>query len=122
MGEHKETFLKINDKQTVELRSGSIKFKNHFKQLAAPFKICADFECNVKRVKSSNRSDNASYTEKYQAHVRCSFAYKVVCVDKRFNKPVVLYIGKNVVYSFIDTIPGEYDYCRVVIKNTLVII
>ena len=53
LGEHKETCLKINNEQTVKLRSGSIKFKNHFQQLAVPFKICADFECNVKRVKRS---------------------------------------------------------------------
>ena len=32
--ENKETFMKINGKQTVKLRSGSIKFKNHFKQCA----------------------------------------------------------------------------------------
>ena len=38
---HKETCLKINGKQTVKLKSGSIKFKNHFKQLAIPFKIYA---------------------------------------------------------------------------------
>ena len=30
---HKETCLKINGKQTVKLRSGSIKFQSHFKQL-----------------------------------------------------------------------------------------
>ena len=42
--EHKETHLKINGKQSVKLRSGSIKFKNHFKQLAVPFKISVDFE------------------------------------------------------------------------------
>ena len=29
--EHKEICLKINGKQTVKLRSGSIKFKNYFK-------------------------------------------------------------------------------------------
>ena len=90
---HRETSLKINGKQTVKLRSGSIKFKNHFKQLAAPFKIYADCECNVKRVKSSDRGDNTSYTEKYQAHILCSFAYKVVCVGNIFSKSVVLYSG-----------------------------
>ena len=65
---HRGACLKINGKQTVKLRSGAIKFKNHFKQLAMPFKIYADFECNVKRVRSSDRGDNTSYTEKYQAH------------------------------------------------------
>ena len=82
-----------------------------------PFKIYAGFECNVKRVKSSDRGDNASYTEKYQAHIPCSFAYKVVCVYNKFCKSVVLYGGKNAVYRFIETILGEYDYCRRVIKK-----
>ena len=40
---HKETCLKINGKQTVKLRSSSNKFKNHFRHLAVPFKIYADF-------------------------------------------------------------------------------
>ena len=53
--EHKENCLIINCKQSVRLRSGSIKFKNHFKQLAAPFKIYADFECNVEGVKSNDK-------------------------------------------------------------------
>ena len=33
--DHKKVCLKINGKQSVKLRSGSIKFKNSFKQLAA---------------------------------------------------------------------------------------
>ena len=36
-----------------------MKFKNYFKQLAAPFKIYAGFECNVKG--SSDGGDNTSY-------------------------------------------------------------
>ena len=35
--QHKKTCLEINGKQNVKLRSGSIKFKNYFKQLAATF-------------------------------------------------------------------------------------
>ena len=62
--EHKEVCLRINRKQTIKLRSGSIKFKNYLKQLTGSFKICADFECNVKRVKCSDRGKNASQTEK----------------------------------------------------------
>ena len=37
--EFKETCFKINGNPTVKLRSGSIKFKNSFKQLAVPFKL-----------------------------------------------------------------------------------
>ena len=60
--EHKGTCLKINGKQTVKLRGSSIKFKNHFKQLAVLVKICADFESVLKGIKGNDRKNNASYT------------------------------------------------------------
>ena len=41
---HREDCLNINDKQSVRLRNGIIKFENCFKQLPIPFKIYADFE------------------------------------------------------------------------------
>ena len=86
--EHKENCLVINAKQNVKLGKGSISFKNYSKQLPASFKIYADFECilrptSSKRVKSSDT--NGSYTEKYEDHISCSFAYKVVCVDNKFS-------------------------------------
>ena len=121
MTEYKEVCLKVNGKQTVKFKSGSINFKNYHKQLAAQFKIYADFECNVKKVKisdkSSDRNDNVSFTEKYQDHIPCRFAYRVVCVDDIFSKPTVLYRGKNAVYKFIKEIFEEYDYCKKVIKK-----
>ena len=43
--EYTENCLVINDKQTVKLGKCSISFKNYFKQLPAPFKIYAGFEC-----------------------------------------------------------------------------
>ena len=48
--EHKKSFLKINGKQNLKLKSGSIKSKNHFKQLVVPLKIYADFGCNMKEL------------------------------------------------------------------------
>ena len=47
-----------------------------------------------KRVKSSDKN-NGSYTKQYQDHIPCSFAYKVVCIDNKFSKRVVLYRGKK---------------------------
>ena len=82
----KEIQLEINGKQIVELRSGSIKFKNHFEQSAAPFKIYASFESLLNRVRSIDRNNNTSYTEKFQDHIPFSFACKVVCIDDRFSK------------------------------------
>ena len=44
---HKEDCLSINGKQSVKLEEGTIKFENYFKQIPVPFKIYADFECNL---------------------------------------------------------------------------
>ena len=83
----------INGKQSVKLKSGSIRLKSYFKQLAVPIKIYADFECLLKGVQSSDKNDS-SYTEKCEDHIPCSFAYKVVFTDNKFSKRVVLYRGK----------------------------
>ena len=52
----------------------------------------------------SSDKNNGSYTEKYQGHIPCSFAYKFVCVDNKFNKKVIPCRGKNAVYIFIEAI------------------
>ena len=93
------------------------KFKNNFKQLAIPFKIYAGFECNAKVVKSNDRKNNALYTKIYQAHIPCSFSYKVACVDDKFSKPVLLYKEKNLFNKSIEAILKEYDYCKKMIKK-----
>ena len=110
---HKENCLSINGKQSVKLEKGTIKFENYFKQIPVPFKIYADFECNLKKVKCNE----GSYTEKYQDHIPCSFAYKIVCIDDRFTKPIVVYRGENAAYEFIKAILKEYKYCRKVMNK-----
>ena len=77
---HKENCLSINGKQSVKLEKGIMEFENYFKQIPVPFIIYTDFECNVRGIESYE----GSYTKKYQYHVPCSFAYKVVCVDDTF--------------------------------------
>ena len=105
LSEHKEDCLIINGKQSVKLESGFISFKNYSKQIPVPFKIFADFECILKKVNGEVEcSSNSSYTRKYQNHVSCSFAYKVVCVDNKFSKKIALYRGKDAVYEFIKSI------------------
>ena len=56
---HKEDCLSINGKQSVKLEKGIIEFENYFKQIPVPFKIYADFECNLKSVEC----DEGSYTK-----------------------------------------------------------
>ena len=70
---HKENCLSINGKQSVNLEKGTIEFQNYSKQIPVPFKIYADFECNLRGVESYE----GCYTKKYQDHVPCSFAYKM---------------------------------------------
>ena len=107
--------MSINGKQSVKLEKGIIKFENYFKQIPVPFKIYADFEFDLKGVESYE----GSYTKQYQDHVPCSFAYKVVCIDDRFSKPIVVFRGENAAHEFIKAILKEYKYCKKVIKNTL---
>ena len=58
--EHKEDCLIINDKQNIRLESGTISFKNYFKQIPVPFKIYANFECILKKAESDIECDNIS--------------------------------------------------------------
>ena len=55
--------------------------------------------------------------KKYQDHVPCSFAYKVVCIDDKFTKPIVAFRGENATYEFIKAILKEYEYCKNVMKK-----
>ena len=52
LNKHKENCLLINSEQKVELKSGYISFKNYSNKIRAPFKIYADFECNLRKKKS----------------------------------------------------------------------
>ena len=48
---------------------------------------------SFERSQSSDK-ENGSYTEIYQDHIPCSFAYKFVCVDNKFTPKIELYRGK----------------------------
>ena len=52
--------MSINGKQSAILEKGIIEFENYFKQIPVPFKIYADFECNLE----SAESYEGSYTKK----------------------------------------------------------
>ena len=89
----------INGGQKVKLETGFIEFKNYSRQILVPFKVYADFECLLKGCDSVIHNDCFSYASKYQDHIPCSFAYKLVCVDDKYSKDVVLYGGKNAVFN-----------------------
>ena len=114
--EHKEICLNINGQQTVNLKLSFIEFKNYSRQILAPFKIYADFECILKNV-NSNKKTSGSYTEKYQDNIPCNFAYKLVYADHKFIKPVVLYRVEYAAYNFIKMMLEEFGYCKKVMKK-----
>ena len=63
----------------MNLTSCFTEFKNDFKQMPVSFNIYADFEWILKSV----NSNKGFFTEKYQDHITCIFAYKLVCVDNK---------------------------------------
>ena len=97
---HKEDCLSINGTQSVDVEEEIIKFENYSKQLPVPFKIYADFECHLQYTEIYE----GSCTKKYHDHVPCSYAYKIVCIDDRFSKPIVVYRGENAAYEFLKAI------------------
>ena len=58
-----------------------------------------------------------SYTNKYQKHIAFSYGYKLVCVGDKFSKPIKTYLGKDAVYSFINSMIEESKYCSEVMKK-----
>ena len=110
---HKKDCLSINGVQPVRLEKGAIEFKNYFKQMLVPFKIYVDFESNLKAVEIYE----GFYSKKFQDHVPCSFACKVVCIDDKFTKPIVAFRGKNAAHEFVKVILNKYEYCKKVMKK-----
>ena len=76
---HKEDCLIVNCKQSVKLEEGIIEFENYSTQIPIPFKIYADFECNLRGVES--------YEDSYTKKIKITFL--VVLLTKLF----VLMIG-----------------------------
>ena len=110
---HKEDCLSINGQQSINLEKGTIKFKNYFKQLPVPFKIYANFECNLRNVECYE----GTHRKKYHEHVPCSYAYKVVCIDDKYSKSIVVYRGVNAAYEFIKSILKQHKYCKKIMKD-----
>ena len=110
---HKEDCLSINGQQSINLEKGTIEFKTYFKQLPVQFKIYADFACNLKNVECYE----GTYTKKHHEHVPCSYAYKVVCIDDKYSKSIVVYRGVNAAYKFIKSFLKEHKYCKKIMQD-----
>ena len=111
--EHKEVCLSINGARSMRLEKGTPEFKNYFKQIPVPFTVYAEFGCNLESVESYE----GSYSKRYQDRIPCSFTFKLVCVDDKFSKSIVVFRGESAAYEFIKALCKEYEYCKKVMKK-----
>ena len=79
MTKHKEDCLSINGKQSVKLEKRIIEFENYSKHIPVPFKIYANFECNLRGAKS--------YKGSYTKNIKITF------LVVSFTKLLALIIG-----------------------------
>ena len=82
--------MSINGAQSIRFQKGTTEFKNCFKQIPVLFKFYADFGCNLKSVESYK----GFCSKKYQDHIFCSFAYKLVSADDKFSQHIVGFRGE----------------------------
>ena len=94
--------------QSVRFERWITELKNYFKQIQVPCKIYANFKCNLKNVENYE----GFYSRRYQDHIPCSFAYKLVCVDDKFTKPILVFRGENSDFKFIEAILKDYEHCK----------
>ena len=122
LNNHEDYCLKINGKQNIKMPAEglNIYFKNFYKTSESPFAIYADFESLLvpQSIEITPNSPVNSYTNKYQEHKICSYAYKVVCcVDKQYTKPIKMSRGSDAAYKLIKDILHEEKKIQKIIKR-----
>ena len=110
---HSEICMVLNGKQAIKMRdkdNNKLKFKNSYKEIPVPFVIYSDFEAITEKLHGCQNNNVKSFTEEYQKHVDCSYAY-------RFSKPIKIYRGKNAVNKFMKAILRESKRCQNILKT-----
>ena len=67
----------------------------------------------------NNRKQNweESYTNKYKKRIACCYDYELVCVDDTLSQPFKTYLGKDAIYTSINSMLKESKYCIDVMKK-----
>ena len=119
LNEHKNNCLEINKKQNIIMpKPGSkVYFRNYHKMLKCPFVIYCDFESILEPISNVKSDKTTSYSVEYQHHQVCSYAYKVVCQDSQYTKPLRLYRGENAVFIFLENLLKENKEIQEIIKT-----
>ena len=64
-------------------------FKNHYKQMKAPYVVYADFECIARKIATCESDNKRSFTVKTEKHEPCGFSYFVVRSDGQTQGPII---------------------------------
>ena len=99
-----------------------VQFKNRQKQLKAPFIVYADFECILKGesttpsssepiepVQKISNEDGITKQDRYQEHIPCSFAYKILSTDLTYQHELVLYVGEDSAEMFLARLQEDVE-------------
>ena len=121
--EHEDNCIQVNGTQAVKMPdkdNNILKFTNFHKQQPLSFVIYSDFEAITEKIQRCQPSKDKSYTEEYQRHKDCSYAYKVVCCyDDKYTKPVQIYRGEKAVYKFMEAMLEEVKYCKKTMRRCI---
>ena len=94
-----------------------VKVKNYERQIKSSFIIYAGFESILVPENNGKKNPNGSYTNKYQKHIAWSHGYKLICVDDKVIKSFKLYLEKDAVFNFINSMTEESKYCNELMKK-----
>ncbi|XP_071153082.1 uncharacterized protein [Mytilus edulis] len=104
-------------KITLPKEGEVLEFKEYAKTARIPFVIYADFECLTRKVDICHPNPNMSSTTTYQQMEPYSFGYQRVSIDKRYDKPPVIYRGPDVVENFIRRLLEEEKEIRDILNR-----
>ena len=121
LNNHKNNCIQMNGTQAVKMPNKDnniLKFNNFHKQKPLPFVIYADFEAITEKISGCQPNNNKSFTDAYQKHTDCGFGYKVVCCyDDKYSLPLKIYRGEKAVYTFLEYLLDEVEYCKKMMKK-----
>jgi len=88
-----------------------------------PFVIYADFECITTKLTTESKDKDESYTNKYQEHKPCGYAYHVVSCWDNYKSDIQLYRGEDCMDHFMNALKKESSkLIKIITKNTPMII
>lgn len=104
--------------KTVVPEGGTIKFKNHHKQMPTPYVMYGDFESLLIPIQRDEciRSPEQTWTVKDHRHEACGFSLLTVRYDGE-SEPPIKYRGPNVMEHFLKAVQSEEKRIRAIYEK-----